>query len=341
MTARVPRAPQLLVTTNIKSGKAARGADWENMARTANWLSGGGATLVAAHSPMTEVGNSESKVFHFTVEPRGRADHWLIILVLSSRERGIVAANQRAALSALGTWGVVGGDVHEWQVNGQMHAHFECIHYVTPSSDETSFSIAVSESELSPDAVSVEQISVYEVPRYSLDPDALADSATDVDSCKADAPIYDAGDAGMSVDAWHESICNNATGCRRAGLAAWSDDDGYTYPIASVGSWHLAMSWEVLGRQLYVGDTTDSLNWWVYAQNGGLEAVVKLVSSAGYSSVLTITSNTAQWWGPGTITHPCEDLGESDGYTSPQTLSLYMAALESLPVVYGLCVGES
>ena len=352
MTARVPRAPILLGTTNIKSGKAVRGDDWSNMARTANWLQGGGASLVPAISPMDGLTPGYTNTYEFKIRPRGHANNWLVIATLSSLERGSVAPADREPLSAIGRWRIdAGGETGPWQgwaIFGQPSAHFQQVIQVTPSSTAKIITVEMENYSYSESDLMVEQLAIYEIPRYSLDPETASEYATDVDSCQPNNPIYDAGVKGYSVDAFHENVYDATSRCRRAGVASWAKVDGFNQPASAVGSpgvWvKIVDTVELLGRKQYTTDSADYLEWWVDVdRNGDSESYVKLVTDSGYTSTVTLSIDGRRWWGPQYLYCRCENMDTERDTAEVETVSVYLYATstDALPTVYGFSIGEN
>lgn len=310
---RVPSFRGIPQTEHVKVGAATRAADWLELAKLAQWVRARGRVLVPLGRCKVALGTSPtSRIFRYRTKPSGRAIArvWVLHVRSTTPSNGFATFTLQA-----GTGPTSGG----FLVNTRS---FDAtpIHYVEPCAKTTSTTdLAMTVARLD-GSLEVLSVGCWELPRAALTKDAT-DLAIDLDTFWARRPIYE----GDYVNTRAIAASLGDTDGRRIGHFGQAFEMARTTSAAYVDVFVKAP--RIVPRQDRRGTTSQVLAWDVYAwvSAGGTTGQFRVNSTAGSSSVLSVSSTTPAWLGPqATAAISNEDLTEPNGHRggSPDTVQL-------------------
>ncbi len=296
---------------------AVRGDDHAKMAEALNWCRAQGGTLISAFDPGASVAAGASHTFNFKVWPRydGIDRLWVIRM---ARPYGADTDNRVSVkVPASGTAVQVG-------VTGTYRNAYDWVFHEVLASQSSAIQDATClvQNNGSTQAVDVQSIGCYEVPRGYLDLDTT-EHGIDVESVRGGAPIYDGSGAGRSWEAMVQSLENFRTENARPGLIHWAVDTTQALTTTStvlVDLFEDGGSSEgppCLAAKQYRADTTKTVNVYCYAKLSGAGTGTATITMTNGATVNVTWTNTGSFaWASGTIAVDAEDLSAADGRRS-------------------------
>lgn len=323
MSASVPLFPPSLADARItnaaianrngyQSGGLVIGGQWQRLADLENWITGRGGCLVAPNrgpGATTASGNT----YRYNVWPRGEALHrmWVVrawggvaSFKVVSAENPTIIAQQRSGATL-----------------DQSSTYTLIVPVATPGSTaEEEATITVSQTGSGTVSnYAVDSIALYELPRSILQVGA-SENAVDLASCKPGEYIADRDEA--SVGGVLTAVENCRARARRNSIWHWAS--GFA-GVSSLGIQEATTSFvnsfllpqPALARHMYSGGTTGTLAWRVYATAITTNGEIRLTTTSGATSTITITAGAGYaWWplaGAATFTVNSEDISTSNG----------------------------
>lgn len=307
MTARLDIQPARNDFSLIEAAATVRAPTWQDAAQAINYVRARGGVLIPAMQLNYTVTAGTSATFRFRIAPGtlSKAACWLIALKSASSvaqiasvqvPSGATSINQIApTLYAVGSTGIY----YDTAISGTSYAERELTFVVTAP-------VA--------GAVIVSWAACYEAPRPFLALNAT-ENGVDLQSILPAQPILD--DTGRSYGEIGRAVSDAlANDSRRCGFFHWFSPTGlsststsYTSPIRS---------FPILNRKLFYAETQRNMRFRVYASATTNTGNVRLTSSKGGTSTVTISVGAAAWYpaiagAAATLSVDSEDLSTADG----------------------------
>jgi hypothetical protein len=356
MTAKIYDKPSNIVDDGVKTGQPVKGRDWQYICDLSNYLNGAGGTIVPAHPwPCFRVGEGsndfikvgENKTFKYYIWQRLEANTRVWIFRFAAKE---LNEHDDDWLHFKGDVEINGDGIkHEVYATNNYETTLYVYDHVTPSVTPTEQTVLIRNTGTAAEGHSsliIEQISCYEVPRYSLTGEP-GEKMAQPDTCKKGKFIRE--QSAKSVFGPFEGVAQAKSVNRRNGIFHLYEPDGIraqnaTYTYIFTGS---VVEPEVLGRYLTNGTVNDTLRWNVNAKVDAGTGYVRLSPSytGATTYVMTITTTVASWHvsnGDAFLTR-AEDLSASDGRRNSVWSTVKFEAKvssEDTLVIYGISIGE-
>jgi hypothetical protein len=309
MTAKVPRHPTNIDSIGIKSGLPVTGSQWGSLARIVNWIVGRGGSLVTACCYGKELAAGANQTFRFYISPRHQGLYHLWVVTMRGGDR------------ALGIFTPNGGAAKDWYISGD---DVETLFFLESVAQSRTPAESYCNIELyggSVDSAYIYQIALYELPRTVLELGSDHGPA-DLATVSHGQVIRTSADGDQSVEGVSTGLITAKDACRRNGHFYWYYPPGI--PITTVdypGDNLFPLSPEVCGRKIYADDDAPdgtqgrTLTWRIYGKTStaGRVGTVKLETTSGESTTVTLSSTSAGWSAAAEIDVDCEDLSADDG----------------------------
>jgi len=307
MTARLDIQPARNDFSLITAGATVRAPTWQDASQAINYVRSKGAVLIPAMQLNYTVSAGTSATFRFRVAPGtiSKAACWLISLKSGSAvaqvasvqvPSGATAINQTAStLYAAGSTGI----------------YFDTATAVTSYAErELTFVVTAPAAG----SVIVGWAACYETPRQFLALDAT-EEGVDLQSILPTQPIVES--TGRSfwqiASATQDALANDS---RRCGFYHWFSPTGFASASTSYTS--PIRSFPILNRKLFGGETQRNMRFRVYASATTNTGDVRLTSSKGGTSTVSVAVGAAAWYpstagAAATLLVDSEDLSTADG----------------------------
>lgn len=311
MTARLDYKPARINQGDIIARQAVRSSTWQDVAQVVNYIRARGSMLVATMQLGHTVTAGNNATFRFRAAPGtlSKGACWLIGLRSGS------ATNARIAqVKVPSTASAVDQIADTLYGVSSVGVYFDtAIAGTSYAERELTFNVA---APAAGDVV-VEWAACYETPRELLALDST-ELGVDIQSLLVGQPIGEA--TGRSYSAIAAAATDAAKyNARRASLYHWYSPTGIA--TTSTSFTQLLRSIPVLNRKLRIGETRRAMRFRVYASATTNNGEVRLVSSKGGSTTVTVTAGAAAWY-PSTAGNPAartidsEDIATADGLQS-------------------------
>lgn len=354
MTLRVPLYPPRITETGntYRAAAPVRGdAQWYGLARANNWLYGCGGALAfcgPSGSAITPGATGDTTWRRFWVWPRNGAGGvyqnttWFFALQLRSSSANGAEGTVQVGVSGL-------QETFDFELPDDKSRIFHFVH-VPPVSPEGEAIARVLPSADSAGNVTIETVSIHELPRVVLYSNASRAGVHET-SCKRGTPIYE--NTGTSIKYSAQAVWAQMhaapTYNRRSCVFGWFHPDGITSTsTAETGTGNIIVMSPAFQSRLLTNaaSTVRELNWNIYAKVTGASAVgiVKISMTNSETDNFVVTSTTAQWHTARTINVTTDDMTEADlirGGTRDEALFECWKTAGTSVTVYGISVGES
>lgn len=286
MTATVPEYRIDLVQSIIGIANTVRSVPHIHACRQHNWIAGRPAMIVPAMSPFTTITTTNTSDFCFWSQPRYQDVGYRYSVLLSAETP--TTANVSINGSSVGTG---------FEVTNRRNMLPLVFDQEQSSQGTTEAELKISVTA-GASSVEVEALSIEALPRTALTQDAN-DLGSDLLLLWHRLPISERNFANNFLDK-QDALRDTA---RRLGSFQWSRG---SFAPRSTTSGTLAGVFDdtisILGRSIYNGDTTRTLNWRVkaYCSDGTTSGEVKVTNTAGNTTISIPTGTTTATWLPTT-----------------------------------------
>lgn len=286
--------------TDIRSGEPIKGrSQWLDLAEVANYLNASEISLAAATSVTDyEVQDGISGDYVITFQPRDQSRTLLWVISFSGYN-----FDTDDPFAILGTVQIGSGTTYSFYVEGEdKKTESQVLYLLEERADWLSSDPYINElhvnyisgSGADDLGIRVDQIAVYQVKRYGLDPDAVVtEHAADSPSCNHGALIMD--NTQYSINGVVDGLVTAKDIARRASMFAWVSPASGVY-VGQGSAWNNLFhngGPEVLARYVEDGITTVPVNIAVVAMegNGNANAQIRFVANSGDSATITVPDN--------------------------------------------------
>lgn len=306
MTSTVPQYRLVTDVSRVRSSMLVRASQWNTGAQLTNWIAGRGNMEIPCHVPGSF--DTTATTYHYRIKPRYQTTRYALSVWVVTDDLTELESPFELTVPAGGT--VYNGTAHyPWKPYAPLTVFVD---RASQSSSETDFSFTI--DPLGSDFIACYAASLEALPRYQL---AAADGGSDATLFRPGQQIAEENLA----DALSDQVNLLRDSARRAVFHhSWGTAGAFS---TTSGSFVTAASARpVLGRKLYSGDTTRTLNarFRAYCSDGSTSGEVRLTNTSGASVTVAIpTSTTTATWFPSTagaassFTAWCEDNTTADG----------------------------
>ena len=320
MTATVPLSPSTpSYSTSVLSGLPVLGGDWSAAADALSWVRGRGGVLIPAYDPAytllpADTGVATAIDFKFRVFHRlpAFARVWVIGARRSSAiiSPGVglqtLTVTAPAGTGAAGSYTVI-SDV----IGGEdtRMVYVERLAAQVSGEQDITLRLALNADTTKTSSYDVYSIACFELPRFTL---LAADSAVDIDTCRALQPIYD-GAVGQSVGGVGDALVAAEAQAARPGLHVWARPD--TYAVSTTAA---AFTDFFAGRPPALAHrrttTTKEVRVRVRARvDAGTVGEVRVTSRLGATTTVSVSATAFGYVGGTTVAIDVEDVFTTDG----------------------------